>query len=45
MLGDSAVIAVPGKGPLNPQGTISSAKQLRIDQKKWVISAFWLWYG
>lgn len=34
MLGDSAVIAVPGKGPLNPQGTISSAKQLRIDQKK-----------
>ncbi|XP_054265506.1 sodium leak channel NALCN isoform X2 [Macrosteles quadrilineatus] len=34
MLGDSAVIPVPGKSPLNPQGTISSAKQLRIDQKK-----------
>nr|CAD7262605.1 unnamed protein product [Timema shepardi] len=35
MLGDSAVLPVPGgKGPLKPQGTISSAKQLRIDQKK-----------
>lgn len=34
MLGDSAMIPVPGKGPLKPQGTISSAKQLRIDQKK-----------
>ncbi|KAJ9587593.1 hypothetical protein L9F63_018975, partial [Diploptera punctata] len=33
MLGDSAVIPVPGKSPLKPQGTISSAKQLRIDQK------------
>lgn len=34
MLGDSAVIPVPGKGALKPQGTINSAKQLRIDQKK-----------
>ncbi|XP_069692579.1 sodium leak channel NALCN isoform X3 [Periplaneta americana] len=34
LLGDSAMIPVPGKGPLKPQGTISSAKQLRIDQKK-----------
>jgi hypothetical protein len=34
MLGDSAVIPVPGKAGLKPQGTISSAKQLRIDQKK-----------
>lgn len=34
MLGDSAMIPVPGKGPLKPQGTITSAKQLRIDQKK-----------
>ncbi|XP_039286526.1 sodium leak channel non-selective protein isoform X2 [Nilaparvata lugens] len=34
LLGDSAVIPIPGKGALNPQGTISSAKQLRIDQKK-----------
>ncbi|XP_024938061.1 sodium leak channel non-selective protein isoform X7 [Cephus cinctus] len=34
MLGDSAMIPVPGKGLLKPQGTVSSAKQLRIDQKK-----------
>ncbi|KAK7862065.1 hypothetical protein R5R35_011485 [Gryllus longicercus] len=34
LLGDSAVIPIPGKGPLKSQGTISSAKQLRIDQKK-----------
>ncbi|PSN30664.1 Sodium leak channel non-selective protein [Blattella germanica] len=34
LLGDSAMIPVPGKSPLKPQGTISSAKQLRIDQKK-----------
>lgn len=34
MLGDSAVIPVPGKGALHSQGTISSAKQLRLDQKK-----------
>jgi sodium leak channel non-selective protein len=34
MLGDSAVIPIPGKTTLKPQGTISSAKQLRIDQKK-----------
>ncbi|XP_014279974.1 sodium leak channel NALCN isoform X3 [Halyomorpha halys] len=33
MLGDSAVIPVPGKGALHSQGTISSAKQLRLDQK------------
>lgn len=34
MLGDSAMIPVPGKGLLKPQGTINSAKQLRIDHKK-----------
>nr|XP_050847837.1 sodium leak channel NALCN isoform X2 [Vespula vulgaris] len=34
LLGDSAMIPVPGKGLLKPQGTVSSAKQLRIDQKK-----------
>ncbi|XP_049804862.1 sodium leak channel NALCN [Schistocerca nitens] len=34
MLGDSAVIPVPGKSQIKPQGTISSAKQLRLDQKK-----------
>jgi sodium leak channel non-selective protein len=34
MLGDSAMIPIPGKSTLKPQGTISSAKQLRIDQKK-----------
>ncbi|XP_048514061.1 sodium leak channel NALCN isoform X5 [Athalia rosae] len=34
MLGDSAMIPVPGKSLLKPQGTVSSAKQLRIDQKK-----------
>ncbi|KAL1109977.1 hypothetical protein AAG570_014086 [Ranatra chinensis] len=28
MLGDSAVIPVPGKGALHPQGTITSVKQL-----------------
>ncbi|XP_024086149.1 sodium leak channel non-selective protein isoform X2 [Cimex lectularius] len=33
MLGDSAVIPVPGKGALHSQGTINSAKQLRLDQK------------
>ncbi|BES93887.1 voltage-gated ion channel [Nesidiocoris tenuis] len=33
MLGDSAVIPVPGKMALHSQGTISSAKQLRLDQK------------
>lgn len=36
MLGDSAVIPVPNKSAIKPQGTISSAKQLRIDQKKCV---------
>lgn len=40
MLGDSAVIPVPGKGALKPQGTISSAKQLRIEQKKFVHPCF-----
>lgn len=35
MLGDSSMIPVPGgKGPLKPQGTISSVKQLRIDHSK-----------
>ncbi|XP_017774195.1 PREDICTED: sodium leak channel non-selective protein isoform X2 [Nicrophorus vespilloides] len=35
MLGDSSIIPVPGsKGPLKPQGTINSMKQLRIDPKK-----------
>ncbi|KAK9759203.1 Ion transport protein [Popillia japonica] len=35
MLGDSSMIPVPGsKGPLKPQGTINSMKQLRIDTKK-----------
>lgn len=35
MLGDSSIIPVPGsKGPLKPQGTINSVKQLRIDHKK-----------
>ncbi|CAH1113399.1 unnamed protein product [Psylliodes chrysocephalus] len=35
MLGDSSLIPVPGtKGPLKPQGTINSMKQLRIDHKK-----------
>ena len=34
LLGDSAMIPVPGKGLLKPQGTVSSAKQLRFDQKK-----------
>ncbi|KAJ3664869.1 hypothetical protein Zmor_000408 [Zophobas morio] len=35
MLGDSSMIPVPGcKGPLKPQGTINSMKQLRIDLKK-----------
>ncbi|XP_063242181.1 sodium leak channel NALCN isoform X2 [Bacillus rossius redtenbacheri] len=35
LLGDSAMIPVPGgKSPLKPQGTVSSAKQLRFDQKK-----------
>ncbi|KAJ8954958.1 hypothetical protein NQ318_000389 [Aromia moschata] len=35
MLGDSSIIPVPGsKGPLKPQGTINSMKQLRIDHKK-----------
>lgn len=31
------MIPVPGsKGPLKPQGTVNSMKQLRIDHKKWV---------
>ncbi|EEZ98774.1 sodium leak channel NALCN [Tribolium castaneum] len=35
MLGDSSMIPVPGtKGPLKPQGTVNSMKQLRIDLKK-----------
>ncbi|XP_050511308.1 sodium leak channel NALCN isoform X1 [Diabrotica virgifera virgifera] len=35
MLGDSSMIPVPGtKGPLKPQGTVNSMKQLRIDHKK-----------
>ncbi|GBP70250.1 Sodium leak channel non-selective protein [Eumeta japonica] len=34
VLGDSAMLAVAGKSGLKPQGTISSAKQLRVDQKK-----------
>ncbi|XP_026672772.1 sodium leak channel non-selective protein [Ceratina calcarata] len=34
LLGDSAMIPVPGKGLLKSQGTISSTKQLRLDQKK-----------
>ncbi|XP_058810825.1 sodium leak channel NALCN isoform X2 [Phymastichus coffea] len=34
LLGDSAMIPVPGKGLLKPQGTVNNTKQLRIDQKK-----------
>lgn len=35
LLGDSSMIPVPGtKGPLKPQGTVNSMKQLRIDLKK-----------
>lgn len=34
VLGDSAMLAAAGKAGLKPQGTISSAKQLRVDQKK-----------
>ncbi|KAM3964668.1 LOW QUALITY PROTEIN: sodium leak channel non-selective protein na [Aphomia sociella] len=34
LLGDSAMLATGGKSGLKPQGTISSAKQLRVDQKK-----------
>ncbi|KYM96485.1 Sodium leak channel non-selective protein [Cyphomyrmex costatus] len=34
LLGDSAMIPVPGKGLLKPQGTVSGTKQLRIDPKK-----------
>ncbi|XP_034827305.1 sodium leak channel NALCN isoform X2 [Maniola hyperantus] len=34
VLGDSAMLATGGKAGLKPQGTVSSAKQLRVDQKK-----------
>ncbi|XP_013181356.1 PREDICTED: sodium leak channel non-selective protein isoform X1 [Papilio xuthus] len=34
VLGDSAMLATGGKSGLKSQGTISSAKQLRVDQKK-----------
>ncbi|XP_028179224.1 sodium leak channel non-selective protein [Ostrinia furnacalis] len=34
LLGDSAMLATGGKSGLKSQGTISSAKQLRVDQKK-----------
>lgn len=34
VLGDSAMLATGGKSGLKPQGTVSSAKQLRVDQKK-----------
>ncbi|CAH2268802.1 jg8980 [Pararge aegeria aegeria] len=33
VLGDSAMLATGGKTGLKPQGTVSSAKQLRVDQK------------
>ncbi|XP_039764924.1 sodium leak channel non-selective protein isoform X4 [Pararge aegeria] len=33
VLGDSAMLATGGKSGLKPQGTVSSAKQLRVDQK------------
>lgn len=36
VLGDSAMLATGGKSGLKPQGTVSSAKQLRVDQKKYV---------
>lgn len=41
MLGDSALLAVGGvggksAGGLKSQGTVTSAKQMRIDQKKLV---------
>lgn len=32
------MLATGGKSGLKPQGTISSAKQLRVDQKKYVFS-------
>lgn len=38
LLGDSAMLATGGKSGLKPQGTISSAKQLRVDQKKYVFN-------
>ncbi|KAI5641499.1 ion transport protein domain-containing protein [Phthorimaea operculella] len=34
VLGDSAMLGPGGKSALKPQGTITSAKQLRVDQKK-----------
>ncbi|XP_014211525.1 sodium leak channel non-selective protein [Copidosoma floridanum] len=34
LLGDSAMIPVPAKSLMKSQGTVNSAKQLRIDQKK-----------
>ncbi|XP_052746818.1 sodium leak channel NALCN isoform X4 [Bicyclus anynana] len=34
VLGDSAMLATGGKSGLKSQGTVSSAKQLRVDQKK-----------
>ncbi|CAH1967577.1 unnamed protein product [Acanthoscelides obtectus] len=35
LLGDSSMIPVPGsKGPLKPQGTVNSMKQLRIEHTK-----------
>ncbi|XP_041968063.1 sodium leak channel non-selective protein [Aricia agestis] len=34
VLGDSAMLATGGKSGLKSQGTITSAKQLRVDQKK-----------
>nr|CAH7755460.1 unnamed protein product [Callosobruchus chinensis] len=35
LLGDSSIIPVPGsKGPLKPQGTVNSMKQLRIEHTK-----------
>ncbi|XP_072936536.1 sodium leak channel NALCN [Epargyreus clarus] len=34
VLGDSAMLATGGKSGLKSQGTVSSAKQIRVDQKK-----------
>lgn len=33
------MLATGGKSGLKPQGTISSAKQLRVDQKKYVFNS------
>lgn len=37
MLGDSSMLpVVGGKSGLKPQGTVSHAKQWRVDQKKYI---------